>query len=133
MADVVSPRWMRLTLLLAGLYNIAWGSWVALFPGHIFAFAGMAPPNYPWLWQTVGMTIGVFGVAYLLACQNPLRHWPVVAAGVLGRVLGPLGFFYYLYLGEIPWAFGATLITNDALWLVPFTLILLKAYQTHAA
>ena len=101
------------------------------FPSHMFTFAGLQQPLYPWLWQTVGMTIFVFGVAYILAHKNPLRHWPIVAAGVLGRILGPIGFFYSLYQGTITWKFGVTLITNDAIWLVPFTLILWKAYKLH--
>lgn len=122
---------MRLTLLLAGIYNIAWGSWVVLFPSHIFVFAGLPRPAYLWTWQTVGMTIIVFGVAYVLAHQNPMRHWPLVAAGLLGRILGPIGFFYSLYQGTMNWKFGITLITNDAIWLIPFALILWNAYKTY--
>ncbi len=125
--------WMQRTLLLAGIYNVLWGSWVVLFPSHMFIIAQMTPPNYPWLWQAVGMTILVFGVAYLLAHRDPLRHWPIVAAGVLGRILGPIGFFYALHQGSIAWKFGMTLLTNDALWLIPFSLILWKAYQLHAS
>jgi len=127
------PQWMQITLLMAGIYNILWGSWVVLFPSHIFIFAELEQPNHPWLWQALGMTILVFGVAYILAHKNPLRHWPIVAAGLLGRILGPIGFFHALYLETITWKFGITLLTNDAIWLIPFALILWKAYQLRDA
>jgi small multidrug resistance pump len=49
----------------------------------------MELPRYPDIWQCVGMIVGVYGVGYLIAAFDPLRHWPVILVGLLGKVLGP--------------------------------------------
>ena len=122
-----TPRWMRLTLVAAGIYNLAWGALVVALPGLLFDFAGMQPPRYPQLWQCIGMIVGVYGVGYLVASRDPLRHWPIVLVGFLGKVLGPIGFAGAVLRGELPWAFGATILTNDLVWWVPFAGILWHA------
>ena len=81
-------RW----LLAAGLYNLAWGAFSVLAPTAIFHVAGVDPPIYPELWQCIGMIVGVYGIGYLIAARDPYRHWPIVLVGLLGKVLGPLGF-----------------------------------------
>src|SRR6266550_6707477 len=122
--------WMHTVLLAAALYNIAWGIFVVLFPLAPFQWAGMPVPNYPELWQCIGMIVGVYGVAYAVAAFDPYRHWPVVFAGLLGKLLGPLGFLNAATHGRLPWKAGWTLVTNDLIWWIPFSLILV---QTHRA
>jgi hypothetical protein len=69
-----SQAWMRGVLICAGIYNLVWGAWVSLSPAALFNLAGMAPLNYPQIWQCVGMIVGVYGVGYLIAANDPLRH-----------------------------------------------------------
>lgn len=121
------PRWMSTVLWLAAIYNVAWGGWVVLFPLAAFHGLGMPPPNYPFLWQCVGMIVGVYGVGYACAAPHPSRHWPIVLVGLLGKVFGPLGFLTGAFRGELPWRFGLLLVTNDLLWWIPFALILRSA------
>ncbi len=124
------PRvWMKPVLRLAGVYNIAWGGLAVFFPKAAFEWAGMPQPNYPELWQCVGMIVGVYGVGFLVAALNPLRHWPIVLVGLLGKILGPVGFLNAALSGRFPWALGWNIVTNDLIWWVPFTLILLAAYR----
>jgi len=118
---------MRLTLLLAGMYNLLWGAVVILFPLALFDFAGMPRPNYPSLWQCIGMIVGVYGIGYLIAARDPLRHWPIVLVGLLGKIFGPIGFVMAASRGELPWLAGLTILTNDLVWWIPFGLILLRA------
>jgi hypothetical protein len=120
---------MSTVLYLAAAYNIAWGTWVILFPAALFRWCGMAQPNYPQLWQCIGMIVGVYGVGYAAAARDPLRHWPVVLVGFLGKVLGPVGFLDAVRRGDLPWAFGLTNVTNDVIWWVPFALILRRAWR----
>ena len=54
---------MKPVLLVAGVYNIVWGALVVVFPLALFRWLGMAEPNYPQIWQCVGMVVGVYGVA----------------------------------------------------------------------
>lgn len=118
---------MKWTLRLAGIYNVLWGAWVVLFPMQFFELTGMEPINHPMIWQGMGMVIGVYGLGYWWASSDPVRHWPIVAVGLLGKILGPVGFLWNYFHGEAPAAFGYTLITNDLIWWVPFFLILQKA------
>lgn len=122
---------MKYALWSAGLYNLAWGAFVILLPESMFHWAGMAPPNYPELWQLVGMIVGVYGVAYLGAAGDPIRHWPVVAAGLLGKILGPIGFFQVASSGRFSWRMGWIIAANDLVWWVPFGLILYGAYRAN--
>jgi hypothetical protein len=121
---------MRNWLIAAGIYNLLWGAAVIAFPLAIFDFAGMEPPRYPMIWQCVGMIVGVYGVGYLAAATNALKHWPIVLVGFLGKVLGPIGFVAAAGRGDLPWAWGVTILTNDLIWWVPFALMLRAAYRT---
>jgi len=127
MSQVTAPRWMRTTLLLAAGYNILWGAHAVLLPSLQFNLLGMAAPNYPFLWQCIGMIVGVYGVGYAIAATNPLRHWPIVLVGLLGKIFGPIGFVWTWMQGGIAGKFGYTIITNDLIWWIPFALILIEA------
>ena len=78
--------WMRQWLLVAAIYNILFGSWSIFFPSALFQWAGMVPPNYPELWQCIGMIVGVYGLGYAIAADDPYRHWPIVLVGFLGKI-----------------------------------------------
>jgi len=124
-----SPRWMRNVLLAAGLYNVSWGAWAVLFPSAIFSWLDMPQPNYPQFWQCIGMIVGVYGVGYAIAAFDPVRHWPIVLVGFLGKVFGPLGMVQALWSGQLPWGFALNCVTNDLIWWVPFFLILKHAWD----
>jgi hypothetical protein len=120
---------MRFALVAAGIYNLVWGAIVVALPGLLFEFAEMEPPRYPQLWQCIGMIVGVYGIGYLAAARDPARHWPIVLVGLLGKVFGPIGFLGAVLRDELPWAFGATILTNDLIWWIPFGLILVHAWR----
>lgn len=120
---------MRAALWLAAVYNVVWGLWITLLPWTAFDWIGMPPPNYPAIWQCLGMVVGVYGIGYACAATAPLRHWPIVLVGLLGKVFGPLGFLLAALHGELPWRFGWLLLTNDLIWWAPFALILRAAYH----
>ncbi len=120
---------MAITLRIAAIYNIIWGAWVVLFPHHFFELVGMEAPLHPMIWQGMGMVIGVYGLGYWWAAQDPLTHWPIVMVGFLGKIFGPIGFLVNYLSGAVPFGFFYTLITNDFIWLIPFFLILKKAHS----
>jgi hypothetical protein len=134
---MTAPRWMRLVLILAGVYNLVWGALVVLFPHAMFRFGGLErdgePINYPEVWQCVGMIVGVYGIGYLLAARDPLRHWPIVLVGLLGKVFGPLGTLKAALQGTLPWTTTVTHLGNDFIWWIPFFLILRAAHQASLA
>jgi hypothetical protein len=122
---------MRRWLLAAGLYNLAWGATVVLLPDLPLRLFGVEPlaGTGRAIWQCLGMVIGVYGIGYLAASLDPLRHWPIVLVGFLGKIFGPIGFAWCAARGEIDWRFGLTIPTNDLLWWIPFALILRGAWS----
>lgn len=122
---------MRITLLLAGIYNILWGSSVILFPTFHFTMIGMDVPNYIEFWQCIGMVVGVYGIGYIVASFDPIKHWPITLVGLLGKILGPIGFIDAIRRETLPVEFGWNIITNDVIWWLPFSYILLCAWQEN--
>lgn len=128
-----TPRWMSRWLWAAGIYNIAWGGAMGLAPVWTMNRLGVNPPTlelWPQLWACIGMIVGVYGVGYLIASRDPARHWPIVLVGLLGKVLGPIGFVQAALQGQLPWSMGVTILTNDLLWWIPFSMILWHAIQS---
>lgn len=125
--------WMTPVLVLAGFYNLAWGTWAVVAPQSGFRWAGMEPPRYPELWQCIGMIVGVYGIGYLIAAIDPLRHWPIVLVGLLGKVFGPIGFLMAALEGRLPWVAGWVNVTNDLIWWIPFAGILWAAWREFNA
>lgn len=124
-----APPWMGQVLKAAAVYNLLWGAVVIAAPGLFFRWIGMEPPRYPQIWQCVGMIVGVYGVGYWIAAREPIRHWPIVLVGLLGKVLGPIGFFQSAIAGDLPWSFGLMILTNDLIWWIPFVAILYRAVR----
>jgi small multidrug resistance pump len=117
------------TLKLAAIYNIIWGSWVIFFPHAFFDLMGMERLNYPEIWQCVGMIVGVYGIGYWLAAEDPIKHYPIVLVGFLGKIFGPIGFAQALLAGRFPLEFGVMIIFNDLVWLPCFFGMLRDKYR----
>lgn len=121
-------------LTAAGIYNLVWGAATIAAPEFTLRLLGVnAATNEVWpqLWGCIGMIVGVYGIGYLIAARNPTRHWPITLVGLLGKIFGPIGFVMAAGQGQLPWSMGWTLLTNDLLWWVPFTLILLHAARVY--
>lgn len=118
------PAWARRWLYAAGIYNLAWGTLVILFPHLLFDLFGMERMRYPEIWQCVGMVVGVYGIGYLIAAGDYRRHWPIVLVGLAGKVLGPIGMAKALVEDRFPLAFGINILANDLIWWVPFGMML---------
>lgn len=125
-------RWATVWLRAAGCYNLCWGAVTIAAPNLWFDLTGTPRLNHPEIWQCVGMIVGVYGIGYLIAAENPRTHWPIVLVGLLGKIFGPIGFAFALARGSFPLAFGATILTNDLLWWIPFTAILIDAARHRA-
>ena len=125
-------RWMRPVLLAAGIYNLLWGTFTVCFPLLPFQWAHMEPPRYPEIWQCVGMIVGVYGVGYIIAASNPMRHWPIVLVGLLGKILGPIGMANAIHHGRLPAAAALINLFNDVIWWLPFGVILWRTHRSES-
>ena len=126
--------WMSRVMRAAGIYNLLWGSLAILAPAVSLKLGGLpsAEVVHP-IWQCLGMVIGVYGVGYWIAARDPYRHWLIIFVGLLGKVLGPIGYVLSAVRGTLPVEGMRTLLTNDLIWWVPFTIILWRAALWHDA
>lgn len=116
----------RIVFGLAALYNLAFGVWAGFAPGSFFNLFDLAPPTYPALWRCIGMLVGTYALAYGYAAWRPERAAPLIAVGLLGKLLGPLGWIATVHSGEWPIRTFPLVLFNDIVWWLPFSLFLLE-------
>ena len=111
----------------AAIYNFVWGLSTLVWPQAFFSMTRMDQPNYPFLWQVVGMFVLVFAPAYAWAARDPFRFRQIIFIGFLGKLFGLVGYVWYASRGALPPIFGITVLTNDLIWLPAFYLFLARA------
>src|ERR1700674_5515539 len=125
MTGSFATRMFRITFALAGAYNLAFGIWAGFWPLEFFEIFGIAPPRYPAIWACLGMVVGVYGLLYWHAAWKPENARPIIAVGLLGKVLGPIGMLFSLS-DQWPPRLAMLNVYNDVIWWLPFTLFLLR-------
>ena len=115
----------------AAIYNLLWGCLNVLFPNLIFKLYAIAPPNDSVLWQVVGMFVLVYVPAYWWAGRFPQAYPHFIVIGLLGKLLGPVGFVWSFYQGLLPANFFWIILTNDLIWWPAFSIYLLRAAHAY--
>ncbi len=131
---------------MAGVYNIVFGLWAALFPQAVFRLLDLGAPSHPGIWACVGMVVGLYGLVYLqVAFTDPARRRSalvmgtgpntrrveydftrfLIALGLLGKILGPIGFVLAVAHRELPVRMLSLLVFDDVIWWAPFALYLI--------
>ena len=116
-------RFYRRVFATASVYNVVWGTLVVLFPRQPFRWAGMAEPNYPELWQCIGMFVLVYAAGYAYLAADPVRYAPFALVGLLGKICGPIGWLWAYWNGRLPGVSVLTIVFNDLVWwpfFIPF-------------
>jgi hypothetical protein len=121
-------RFHRAVFTCAGIYNLLWGLFSMADPQWMFRFAGMTPANYPEIFACLGMVIGLYGILYLQVARDPEHGWLLAAVGLVGKVLGPLGWLQLVLNGQWPISTLVLCLSNDLIWWVPFALYLYDAW-----
>jgi hypothetical protein len=126
------PTWTKVILVFSGIYNIVWGGLVAAFPTEFLAMGGFVDPTPITLTLMKGMAmmVAVYGLTYIVSAPNYLKYWPVVLAGFLARVFGPIGFLVNVQEGVFTWDIGIMIIFNDLIWL-PFYAVMMFGIYKH--
>jgi hypothetical protein len=124
-------RFHRAVFLAAGLYNLSWGLFSVLDPQWLFRFAAMPLQNHPEIFACLGMVVGLYGVLYLEVARVPERGWLPAAVGLLGKVLGPLGWLGLISSGQWAIATAVLCVPNDLIWWAPFGLYLYDAWPAR--
>jgi hypothetical protein len=73
------------------------------------------------------MFVLVYALGYYWAGRDPVKFRHYILLGLLGKIFGPLGFIWSAGTGQLPLAFGLTLLTNDLIWWPAFGLFLREA------
>lgn len=132
MSEPFRFRLYRLILRLAAGEAIAFGLWAALSPGTFFEVFRMEPPRYPSAWRCLGMVVGLYGLGYAYAAARLDRARPWIAIGLIGKVLGPLGWILAVRSGEWSLRTVPLVLFNDLVWWAPFALFLLEGTKLGA-
>jgi hypothetical protein len=125
-------RFHRAVLCAAGAWNIAFGIHAAIDAQWLFRCAGMAPLNQAPVFACLGMVVGLYGLLYLEAARAPERGRAIVAVGLLGKVLGPIGMAWLIATGAWPPRAAVLCVGNDVVWWLPFALYLWDARRGRA-
>jgi hypothetical protein len=110
-----APNWMPLVLRLAALYNLLYAIVLSLWPAQLFNLLRL-PATPDVIIRCIGMMVGVYALAYWIAAQDVPRYWPLVAVGLLGKTLGPLGFLHGALTGALSWRSGFFVLFSDLIW-----------------
>ena len=128
-----SRRWGRRWLWAAGLRPILRGALAIAFPNLLPDWCGISRPNYPEIWQCVGMIVGVYGVGYRRS-PRPSHTLADRARGAAGQNLRSDRFRRKLPLrGTFPPIFGLTIFSNDLIRWIPFGMMLWDAARSDGS
>jgi hypothetical protein len=124
-------RLHRITFILAGVYNLAWGIASVLFPQWLFVWAGMPLQRYPEIFVCLAMVVGIYGLLYFEVARKPEDGAAIALVGLLGKVLGPIGLLVLIAQGKWPARTVVLILTNDLIWWLPFGLYLHDLWRFH--
>ena len=125
--DALSLGRYRPWFYAAAAYNLAWGTIVILRPTFFFQLLNIPPPHELAIWQALGMMVLVYAPAYWWLARDPVRHRHLALIGLLGKVLGPLGFLWAVAVHVLSPTFGLVIATNDCLWWPAFLAFVVDA------
>ena len=92
----------------------------------------MQPLNHPEIFACLGMVIGLYGVLYLEVARKPEHGALIAAVGLLGKILGPIGWLVLVQNGQWPLKTLLLCATNDFAWWIPFGVYLRDVWAVRA-
>jgi peroxiredoxin len=125
--------WVVILLRLAGITNAIWGLTFALFTDVIFRWASIPEPELLLPWQAVGFVALVFGVAYIISANDPVRHVLIIATGFFLKLISivlQLGFLQNEILSNELRIYFAL---KDLPWVIAFIFILYQIFKAAQA
>ena len=83
------------------------------------------------MWTYTALLVVALAAGYWIASRDPIRHWPIVFVGLVGKLLGPLAFFSAVRHNAVPISSLWTIGVADIAWWLPFGYILASAYNAN--
>ncbi|WP_193214164.1 hypothetical protein [Luteolibacter marinus] len=125
------PSWMPRLLFFAGLYHLLFAAAALAWPHFCFDCAGLPRPVHPILWRVAGLLSAVFGIGFLIASRDPIRHWPLVLLGFAKASLVIILLLVSIFAEELPAKSLWLALFDDIIWWFPLAAILWASLQAH--
>ncbi len=122
-------RLYQYLFIAAALYNIGWGLFTSLNSQWLFRFAEMPLMHHPEVFACLGMVVGLYGIIYAEVARRPEECFVLAAVGLIGKVLGPIGWLGQYQSGNWPFATIVMILMNDLIWWIPFALYLRDSWS----
>lgn len=125
------PAWMPRLLFVAGAYHLLFAIAAYAWPHLCFDWAGIPRPNHPVLWRAAGLISALFGVGFLIAARDPIRHWPLILLGFAKATLVIGLLLASIFADELPASTLWLAFFDDFIWWFPLAAILWATVQAH--
>jgi hypothetical protein len=125
------PGWMPRLLFAAGAYHLFFAVAAFAWPHLCFDLVGIARPNHAILWRAAGLLSAVFGIGFLIAARDPIRHWPLVFLGFAKATLVIVLLVTSIFAKELPAQSLWLAFFDDFIWWFPLAAILWATVQAH--
>jgi hypothetical protein len=116
----------------AAVYNLALGAWAIVLPRGVYELFRLPRPGTTIFWSCLGMVLGVYGIGYAYAAWRPDQGRVIVALGLLGKILGPIGWAVAVGAGELPGRTLTLIVLDDVVWWIPFGLFVAEGTRAAA-
>jgi len=121
--------WMRGLLLLAGAYNLGWGFFIYNFPKSFYQWVSQSGEAAPGIIEWQGAGVMLFGLLYAAVAIYPTTLWYLLAVGIASKIFGAAWFYWIILDGMSTRQYLFHLIMNDLIWVIPFTVILVRTIR----
>lgn len=119
---------MRGVLLVAGVYNLAWGVFIYNFPDAFYSWLTEQNCESAQLIVYQGAGTFIFGIIYITAALYPVRFWYLILLGFVSKLSGAIGVYFFIIDSNITRHFIFHVLVNDMAWLIPLAIITYRAY-----
>lgn len=123
------PAWMRGFLLVAGVYNLAWGVFIYNFPDAFYSWLVEEKTEAGQIILYQGAGTFLFGIVYIIACLYPLRFWYLILLGLLSKLIGAVGVYFLIIDKSKTNHLIFHLLVNDLAWVIPLATITFRAFR----
>lgn len=132
--SILNSKFWKIVFLLAGIYTAG-----AVIPGIInpqsgatdFANQTIQDAYSLFFFQSLWITVLVFGLGYLLVASEPARYVGIVILGCMGKLLFAINVFYHYSIGSLSsMAFLAAIV--DCIFVALFGVFIYLSFQSRA-
>lgn len=129
--EIQFPQWMRGVLLVAAIYNLAWGLLISLFPNAFYQWVANNTQAAPGIIWYQGIGVALFAISYFIAALYPIKYWYLIYLGVISKLVGAIWFYFAIMQQQVNKKSLFHVFMNDLVWVIPLGLIAYTAYNVH--